>query len=532
MSDLFADLVASLERIGLGRRLQAVLAGGVALVLIWTVYGWSTGREYVTAFSDMELETVNQVTQRLDEAGVAYRLGAGGSRLRVPATEVARVRVLLAEEGIPSPGRPGMELFDRSSWGMTDFTQKVNYRRALEGELGRTLAEMRRVESAKVHLALHESDVFRDEDQPGEASVVLTLARGTDADRRMVEGVTSLIASSVDGLDSRHVTVLDDDGRVLSTSAEGEGAMALSSRQLEMRREVESHLEEKARQLLGRVVGPGNADVRVSAELDFDQRARTVRSVDPENQVLMEEERAEIIPSDSAPGAASIQTHSDFDASRSVERYTKGVGGIDRLTVSVLVNEAAGDGGDAARAASAGGGGGGAAPAPDTERIRSLVAGAVGLDPDRGDVLNVVRVPFDAPAATGGGAPPEGGPGVWQLLQRFQKPLLGLLAALLTFFLATRVLRSIRHGEPAAALPGGEGDDQGLPAGSAEDAGEVGSRSVEGEGEREALPGVDLQEKAIEGANREARRRVSEQVMEEPEVAAQVARTWMKEGTS
>src|SRR5690606_32443972 len=117
---------------------------------------------WVPVFTDLSLESVGTITERLDEEGIAYELGGGGTELRVAATDLARARVALARDGgIPNGGRPGLEIFDQPAWGMTDFTQRINYRRALEGELERTIREMRRVEAVKVHVAMEEAAGFR-----------------------------------------------------------------------------------------------------------------------------------------------------------------------------------------------------------------------------------------------------------------------------------------------------------------------------------------------------------------------------------
>src|SRR5690606_27364013 len=155
------------------------------------------------------IESVAEVTAKLDEQSIAYELTKGGSEILIAETDLARARVLLAREGLPSKGRPGFELFDQPSWGMTDFTQRINYRRALEGELERTITQMRGVEAAQVHLAISQSTAFRRAENPEAASVVLKLRSGARPAADLVEGIASLIASSVDGLDSDKVTVLD-----------------------------------------------------------------------------------------------------------------------------------------------------------------------------------------------------------------------------------------------------------------------------------------------------------------------------------
>src|SRR5690606_41690550 len=158
-------------------------------------------------------------TARLDEAGIAYRLERGGSELYVAEDDYARARVLLARVGLPTRSRPGFELFDQPAWGMTDFTQRVNYRRAIEGELERTISQIRGIEAAQVHLAMAESRVFRRAERPTEASVFLKLRPGAEAAQEVVEAMRSLGARSEGGLRGERVTVLNALRLTLSASA-------------------------------------------------------------------------------------------------------------------------------------------------------------------------------------------------------------------------------------------------------------------------------------------------------------------------
>ena len=190
-----------IDRVGGQRRAMMIGVGVVAALAIFGVSRWATAPTWVQPFSGMSLETVGTVTQKLDEEGIPYQLEGGGARLLVQERDVARVRVSLAKQGLPEAGRPGMELFDQPSWGMTDFTQRINYRRALEGELERTIGKMRGIEAAQVHLAMNESSL-RSANRPAEASVVLKLRDGSTPPAEVVQGIAHLVASSVDALQS------------------------------------------------------------------------------------------------------------------------------------------------------------------------------------------------------------------------------------------------------------------------------------------------------------------------------------------
>jgi flagellar M-ring protein FliF len=384
----------------------------------------------------MPVETIGEVTARLDEEGIPYRLDAGGARLTVQESELARARVLLAREGLPAAGRPGFELFDQPSWGMTDFTQRVNYRRALEGELERTIGQMTGVEAAQVHLALQESSFIRRANRPAEASVVVSLHSGMRPEAGMVEGIAFLVASSVEGMESDNVTVLDDGGRLLTAGPDLTTAEGMTNRQLEVRREVEQYLEGKALELLTPVVGTGNADVRVSVDLNFDRIDRTVQTFDPDQQVTLTEETSEIIPSTEEQGAASATSNATFEVGKSVESLSRGGARIERITTAVLVNDRPvippdGEGEVTYEPRSA----------QELSRLEALVRNAVGINQGRGDAISVVNVPFDL------GQPDlmeEESLDLAGMIYAAQRPAVAVFGVLMTFFLVLRLIGTIK----------------------------------------------------------------------------------------
>jgi len=280
-----SDLLAPLSNLfGSGRRVLVLVVGVAAAGLIFAVSQWAGAPTWVPAFVGVPLEGVTQMTDKLDQAGVKYKLERGGADIMVAVNDLAKARVALAKGGIPMAGRPGLELFDQPSWGMTDFTQRINYRRALEGELERTIGKMRSVESAQVHLVMHETDGFAAQSRPTEASVVLKTKGETDTE--IVKGIAHLVASSVDGLTSDHVTIVNDAGRMLSEAEESTSLAGLSSRQLAVQREIEDYLRNKAEKIVGQMVGAANLRVQVSARMSFDRVERTTASGDPHKQVV------------------------------------------------------------------------------------------------------------------------------------------------------------------------------------------------------------------------------------------------------
>src|SRR4051812_2134323 len=218
-----------LARIGGPRRALILVIGVGAAALIFGVTRWASQPQWVPAFAGIPIEAVSTMTDKLDQAGVQYRLERGGSDIMVAQNDLAKARVALAKGGMPNQGRPGFELFDQPTWGLTDFTQRINYRRALEGELERTVGKMRGIEAAQVHLVVHETQTFGAADKPAEASVVIKVASGAELPKDVVNGISHLLASSVDGLTSDHVTIVDDSGKMLSEADEANTPDGLSS---------------------------------------------------------------------------------------------------------------------------------------------------------------------------------------------------------------------------------------------------------------------------------------------------------------
>ena len=508
------NLRTLVDRVGRGRSALVLGVGVLALIALLGISRWATAPAMVPLLPGLGVDGVAEVTTKLDEAGVQYELAKGGSEILVDESEFARARVLLARDGLPSKGRPGFELFDQPSWGMTDFTQRINYRRALEGELERTIGQMRDVESAQVHLAIGQSQAFRRQENPEAASVVLRLRSGARPGADLVEGIASLVASSVDGLNSDKVTVLDDAGRLMSAAVEPGDIGGLTKRQLGLRRDVESYLEMKAEDLVGQVVGAGNVRVRVAADLNFDKLDRTVQTVDPEQTVTLQEERSEIVPGEGQVGAGTSAESATYEASRTLEQFSGAAGSINRLTVAVLVNEGVGA---APAGEAAPDGAPPVAPVPTLSpdqltRVEALVRNAVGLDVTRGDYITVVSFPFDVvsvPVTT------VDGPGILQQLPQYQRPFITILALLLAFVLALKTLRAVRPQVIEVAAPK---EQPALGAGDDDD-------ELEGAPVEAALTAAAQQPALANSPHAKALARSAQT----PDMAARVIRAWMKE---
>jgi flagellar M-ring protein FliF len=493
-----------LDRIGGARRAMTLAVGVLAIGLIYGVSKWATAPEWVPVLNGLSIETVGTVTDKLDQAGIKYKLERGGTDVSVAAADLARARVTIARDGLPTSGRPGLELFDQPSWSMTDFTQRINYRRALEGELERTIGKMRGVEAAQVHLAMHETSSFRSSQTPIEASVVLKVAQQTPP-REVVEGIRHLVASSVDGLESERVTIVDDSGRLLSSPNDPTSAAGLSSRQIGVQREVEGYLETRAEDLIGQIVGRGNARVQVAASVNFDRVERSTQTMDPEKQVTAQEQKAEIVPGTQG-GAGSTNQATTYENSKTIETFSSAMGSLRRLSVAVLVNEK--NTGTAEKPNYT------PRSAAELARIDTLVRTAVGFDSARGDVVSVVSVPFTIPAPP---APePEVKTTIVTKIREYEKPVLNVLALALAFVIAMLALKSLK-------TPASEAAAQSLAAGNASPTLAAAPAGAPGGELPRSVP-----ERAIP-ASTQMRDRVAATVEEQPEVAAKLLRSWMKE---
>ncbi|HEY4321477.1 MAG TPA: flagellar basal-body MS-ring/collar protein FliF [Gemmatimonadales bacterium] len=403
-------------RMDSNRRVLAIAAAFALLVVGWFAYNRAMTPEYVTLFRDLDVSGVGNITDHLTKATIPYRLQSEGTEVQVPKDDAARARVLLAADGLPATGRPGMELFDKPAWGMTDFTQHITYRRALEGELARTIGTLRGVQNAQVHLALPEATALQGQQRPPEAAVVLKLASNVVLTPEQVQGITQLVSGSVEQLTPDHVTVLDDTGRPLTGNASDNAG--LTSRQLDMQSKVEQHLANKVQELLASTVAPADMRVQVAARLNFDQVERSIDTYDPNGKVLQNEQKSSGGDSASAETAGTV-INNTYVNSRTVQKIVAETGNITRLTVSVMLNSRAlKSDADAQRAS-----------------LTEVVRNAIGIDSTRGDQLSVVAVPFTdiptAKTAVDSNATKEPGPSIGDLLAKFGGLALAVVAVIL-----------------------------------------------------------------------------------------------------
>jgi flagellar M-ring protein FliF len=400
----------------LGRPAQLALLALALLVpgVLIVAYHWNDEGPYVPLFAALPAEDAGAIVQQLKAGKTPYRLGGAGDQVLVPADRASELRLRLAMQGLPLGGGVGFEVFDKPAFGVSDFAQRLNYQRALQGELARTIGQLREVARARVHLVLPQSQIFVERERPASASVFLKLHPGAVLGRDQIRGIVHLVASSVEGLSSDRVTVVDTSGRVLAVGGDGHGpGAALSPRQLEAKTAIEETLERRVQSLLDATLGPGRSVARVSAQLSLEQVERTEERFDP-NAVARQKSRstdstkgrsttpsAPAGPSEAEREPREAVTQNDgsresesvtYEISRVLAKTLIAPGELRRVSVAVML--------DTGTRASGGGDGAAAPRTPEQiETIRKVVMSAVGFNEARGDQVTVVELPFDTTVA-------------------------------------------------------------------------------------------------------------------------------------
>ena len=304
-----SNLIETIRQWPRKRQLSLAATILVCIVFFAGIILQANKADYQLLFGNLDSTDAAAVVDRLKEQKVPYRLENGGRAIFIPADQVYETRLAMAGSGLPNGGSVGFEIFDKQSFGMTDFAQKINYLRALQGELARTIASLAPVEAARVHLALPEKRLFRDQQQKASASVIVKLAAGQSLHEGQIIGIVNLVSGSVDGLDSEQVAVIDDNGRVLSKTSNHTAGTGTAPDMLEYQKNLEQSLELRAQALLDRALGMGNSMVQVTAVVDYTQRERMEESYDPNSAAVRSEqsstEKGGIAGAGGVPGVQS-----------------------------------------------------------------------------------------------------------------------------------------------------------------------------------------------------------------------------------
>jgi len=398
------------------QRWTILIVGIITIAGVYALQRWEQESSFRPLYTSLSQEDAALVVQKLKESSTPYHLSSDGSTVSVPEDRVAELRLEMAGAGVPKTGRIGFEIFDKTNFGMTDFAEHVNYRRALEGELERSVMAVAEVEQARVHISLPQESVFLEQRQPAKASVLVKIRRGATLPDSAIPAITHLVASAVEGLAPESVSVLDMRGNLLNRPKRaGSAADDSSEGALEYRQKVEQDLTAKLDSTLEPLVGAGRYRANVAADCDLTSGEQSEESFDPNRSVMVSSQKTEDISTqahvaagfpgtasnvpDSAPrptttpGGVSRKTEGiSYQTSRTVKHVTLPQGTIKKLSVAVLIDHEVhfeGTGANAKRVL----------VPPSAERLKAihdLAAAAVGLNPERGDQLIVESLPFES----------------------------------------------------------------------------------------------------------------------------------------
>jgi len=517
---------------------QRILIGGLTVTVILTFFllvYWLNQPDYRVLYSRLYPEDASTVVNMLQGEKIPYQLADDGGTIMVPADRVYDLRLKIAGEGNLHGQGLGFEIFDDVKVGQTDFVQRINYQRALQGELARTITEFPQIERARVHLVLPHKTLFVEEQSKPSASVVLKLKNGEKMEPEEVQGIVNLVALAVEGMDPEMITVTDTKGEVLFSPKGLEGAGGLSSSQMGQKVAMQNNLEQRIEQMLMPLYGPGRVIAKVNAELDFAHKTTHSTEFDPNSQVVRSEQRTEETQAGNAnitsgsdqpnfrgdgggPAASNQQANretrtTNYEINKVEREVVSPIGELKRLTVAVIVDgtyieQPLGDTAEGQTSATE------FAFTPRTadelNRVRELVSNAVGLDQGRGDTIEVSSMSF-------GGPEMEIKPDVLELVleyvQRLGKPFLnGLLIFLFLVMVVRPVVMALIR--PKTEVEGVEGI-AGLPEGEGRIA------LIEGDDEEDALDSLrkidDIRAHALQ---------LSEQNMDG---AMAIIKTWLKQ---
>ena len=545
----------ALKNIGPGR---IAIVGGVflGLIIFFIIFVTRfTSPSMEVLYSDLDTADSTRITAQLQTMGAKYQLKQGGKEILISAKDVTRVRLELAEQGMGGSVL-GYELFDRSeAIGTTNFMQNVNYIRALEGELSRTIESLNSVKGARIHLVMPKRELFSRKKQEPSASVFLRMRGATRLSSEQISAVQHLVAAAVPSLTPKHISVIDNKGKLLAGGFEdNDGMGAVSSKIDEKNRILENRLAKTLEELIEKSVGFGHVRAEVHAEMDFDRISTNEERYDPEGQVVRStqsiEETSSTKDSDGSPSvtvgtnlpdadqdsgdsqsssAAENRTEEtvNFEISKKVINHIREAGTIKKLSVAVLVDykhELNEEGVKTAIKRSP----------ENMELLANLVKGAIGYDADRGDQIEVIQMVFKDSIDVEEQLDQFFGLDKNDLLRIVEIIVLGIVA-LLVILLVIRPLISRAFEANTAAATAAQAESERLLADQAAEAlalagpgGLPAPSDMDVEEEFEELIDIDRVEGRIKASSM---RKVGEIVEKHPEAALSIIRGWMYQGT-
>lgn len=420
LSKLGKQLMDIWGQLGASQRLSVAAATFVLLAGLLAAALWSSHADYGLLYGGLSDTESAKVVAALDDAKVPYKVGSGGA-IMVPQDKVYSMRMQLASKGIPQGDGVGFEIFDKPNFGISDFVQRANYLRALQGELARTISQLDEVAAARVMIVLPENRLLLDKDKYPTASVFVRVRGSSPLSPQTINSIRFLVANSVEGLKTSHVAVVDNLGNTEEIS-DSDSMAGVSSSQLAARRALEQYLAKKAQDMLEAVLGPGQAMVRVSADVNYDTMTQTQDKYDPDGQVVRTETKKDednntasaqnTTPtgiSANTPGETNIAAASpsaplnssknhtttsttEYEIGKTTTATTQAAGGIKRLTAAVTVAQKMdGTGPDRKPVART---------QEELDKLKLIVSTALGADTSRGDTIELAELPFNDSFAT------------------------------------------------------------------------------------------------------------------------------------
>ena len=411
------QLKEALEKIPAGRRIAIFAAAGIVLTAMVVMIFLAQKQDFQLLYSNLSSEDASAIISKLKDKRIQYKISADGTSIMVSSRDVYEMRLQLAGEGLPQGSGVGFEIFDKTSFGMTEFVQKLNYQRAIQGELARTINKFTEVEQSRVHITIPEKVLFKEDQKRTTASVILKLKAGKRLKENQVQGIAHLVASAVEGLDPADITVVDMHGNILSGGRDLSQAAKLTSSQMEYQQNLEKTLESRVQTMLEDVLGRNKAIVRVTADVDYSQVERMEENYDPDSQVARSEQRTEEssqgagavggIPGvqSNIPGAMPMTQSAgtppksqktsetiNYEINKVVKKVIEPIGKVKRLSVAVMVDgsyeEVKGAKGEEERKYIQ-------RNPEDMKKYVEIVKTAVGFSQERGDKVEVTNIPFD-----------------------------------------------------------------------------------------------------------------------------------------
>jgi flagellar M-ring protein FliF len=392
---------------------MAVALGGVALVIgaLFSISLWVQTPDYQLLYTNLSDQDAAAVVQQLDTQNIPHQLTNQGHNVSVPSNKVHEIRLSLASQGLPAGTEVGLELFEDTPMGMTEFTQKLNFQRALQGELARTIKSLEAVEQARVHLALPREEVFIKEKQVGKASVMVKLHPGRTLSQGQIQGIVHLVSSSVRNIPPGNVVLVDPKGNLLSGNKAISDDVMLTATSYSHKRKVESEMEQRIAMMLEEALGTGKVIARVNADMNFDKVVQTEELYDPDSQVVRSEQTTtesmigaaapsgvpgveSLVPGEEgtpAPTQGKAPTRNNekqtlnFEINKVVKQTSQTTGKIKRLSVSVLVDGSMAGNPPQYQARTP----------EEMAKYLELVKSSVGFDEKRGDQVQLENIQFD-----------------------------------------------------------------------------------------------------------------------------------------